>query len=227
MNVDVQLLGQYDFDNFTLLNALMSEEDRINTAIHEYTHFGLSNQSVYGTIQYCLKKLTISLTCNNDINKMKSAIDFFANHTIKVQEGLAVFIEATYFMLSDTSEYEKFINNLRSNNKLYYGYVKPLCFILEYMKDSDNNSKIAIAHAVFQLALKSMNSSIYDYDGKLFATSKSIKKLVSRQDFSKEYLPNKSFFAMIEECKKEETYEKFSQKLFSLAKSEEDDSVDF
>lgn len=32
---------------------------------------------------------------------------------------------------------------------------------------------------------------------------------------------------MIEECKKEETYEKFSQKLFSLAKSEEDDSVDF
>lgn len=227
MNVDVQLLGQYDFDNFTLLNALMSEEDRINTAIHEYTHFVLSNQSVYGTIQYCLKKLTISLTCNNDINKMKSAIDFFANHTIKVQEGLAVFIEATYFMLSDTLEYEKFINNLRSNNKLYYGYVKPLCFILEYMKDSDNNSKIAIAHAVFQLALKSMNSSIYDYDGKLFATSKSIKKLVSRQDFSKEYLPNKSFFAMIEECKKEETYEKFSQKLFSLAKSEEDDSVDF
>ena len=88
---------------------------------------------------------------------MKSAIDFFANHTIKVQEGLAVFIEATYFMLSDTSEYEKFINNLRSNNKLYYGYVKPLCFILEYMKDSDDNSKIAIAHAVFQLALKSMN----------------------------------------------------------------------
>ena len=227
MNVDVQLLGQYDFDNFTLLNALMSEEDRINTAIHEYTHFGLSNQSVYGTIQYCLKKLTISLTCNNDINKMKSAIDFFANHTIKVQEGLAVFIEATYFMLSDTSEYEKFINNLRSNNKLYYGYVKPLCFILEYMKDSDNNSKIAIAHAVFQLALKSMNSSIYDYDGKLFATSKSIKKLVSRQDFSKEYLPNKSFFAMIEECKKEETYEKFSQKLFSLAKSEENNSVNF
>ena len=146
--------------------------------------------------QYCLKKLTISLTCNNDINKMKSAIDFFANHTIKVQEGLAVFIEATYFMLSDTSEYEKFINNLRSNNKLYYGYVKPLCFILEYMKDSDNNSKIAIAHAVFQLALKSMNSSI-------------------------------SFFAMIEECKKEETYEKFSQKLFSLAKSEENNSVNF
>ena len=35
MNVDVQLLGQYDFDNFTLLNALMSEEDRINKAIYK------------------------------------------------------------------------------------------------------------------------------------------------------------------------------------------------
>ena len=26
INVDVQLLGQYDFDNFTLLNVLMSED---------------------------------------------------------------------------------------------------------------------------------------------------------------------------------------------------------
>ncbi len=43
--MDVQILGQYDFGNFTLLNALMGEEERINTAIHEYTHFGLSNQS--------------------------------------------------------------------------------------------------------------------------------------------------------------------------------------
>lgn len=63
MNVDVQLLGQYDFDIFTLLNALMSEEDRINTAIHEYTHFGLSNQSVYGTIQYCTHNTHMQDAC--------------------------------------------------------------------------------------------------------------------------------------------------------------------
>ena len=203
INVDVQLLGQYDFDNFTLLNVLMSEEERINTSVHEYTHFQLSNQSVYGTIQYCLKKLTISITCNNDANKLKSAMTFFAENSMKVQEGVAVFIEATYFMLSSVGDYEKFIENLKKNNECYYGYVKPLCFILEYMKDVDYNDKLTIAHAVFQIALKSMNSCIYNYDGNNFAKSKSIKKLVSNRDFSKEYLPNKLFFSMIEECNKQ------------------------
>lgn len=227
INVDVQLLGQYDFDNFTLLNALMSEEERINTAVHEYTHFQLSNQSVYGTIQYCLKKLTISITCNNDANKLKSAMTFFAKNSMKVQEGLAVFIEATYFMLRSVDDYEKFIENLKENNERYYGYVKPLCFILEYMKDVDNNDKLTIAHAVFQIALKSMNSCIYNYDGNNFAKSKSINKLVSNRDFSKEYLPNKLFFSMIEECNKQETFEKFYQKLFALAQDDIDDSVEF
>lgn len=47
MNVDVQLLGQYDFDNFTLLNALMSEENRINTVIHEYTLWIIESKCVW------------------------------------------------------------------------------------------------------------------------------------------------------------------------------------
>lgn len=57
--MDSRLLGLYDFDNFMLLNALMSEEECITTSVHEYTHFQLSNQSTYGIIQYCLKKLKI------------------------------------------------------------------------------------------------------------------------------------------------------------------------
>lgn len=222
INVDVQLLGQYDFENFTLLNALMSEEERVNTAIHEYTHFGLSNQSVYGTILYCLNKLVIPPNCNSDINKKKAAMEFFLNNTLKVQEGLAVFIEATYFMLNDNSEYELFINELRNENKQYYGYVKPLCFILEYMKEEEYDSKLTVAHAVFQVALKAMNASIYEFEGKLFATNKSIKKMVSRQDFAKEYLPNKKFQTMIESCKNENNYEGICQALFSHTKVEED-----
>lgn len=227
INVDVQLLGQYDFDNFTLLNALMSEEERINTSVHEYTHFQLSNQSVYGTIQYCLKKLEVSITCINDANKLKSAMTFFAENSMKVQEGLAVFIEATYFILGSIEDYEKFIENLKENNERYYEFVKPLCFILEYMKGVDYNDKLTIAHAVFQIALKSMNPCIYNYDGNSFAKSKSIKKLVSNRDFSKEYLPNKVFFSMIEECNKQETFEKFKHKLFALAHDNIDGNVEF
>lgn len=227
INVDVQLLGQYDFDNFTLLNALMSEEEQINTVVHEYTHFQLSNQSVYGIIQYCLKKLMTPIICSNDANKLKSAMTFFAENSIKVQEGIAVFIEATYFMLSSVENYEKFIENLKENNECYYEYVKPLCFILEYMKHVNHNNKLAIAHAVFQIALKSMNSCIYNYDGNDFSKSKFIKKLVSNRDFSKEYLPNKLFFSMIEECKQQETFEKFYQKLLALAQDDIDGNVEF
>lgn len=227
INVDVNLLGQYDFDNFTLLNALMSKEERINTSVHEYTHFQLSNQSVYGTIQYCLKKLKISITCNNDANKLKSAITFFAENSIKVQEGLAVFIEAMYFMLGSFEDYEEFIENLKENNECYYEYIKPLCFILEYIKDVDYNDKLTIAHAVFQIALKSMNSCIYNYNGNNFAKRKTIKRLVSNQDFSKEYLPNKLFFSMVEECNQQETFEKFKKKLFALAQDNIDGNVEF
>lgn len=227
INVDAQLLGQYDFDNFTLLNALMSNEERISTSVHEYSHFQLSNQSVYGTIQYCLKKLTICVTCNNDANKLKSAMTFFSDNSTKVQEGLAVFIEATYFMLSSIGDYEKFIKNLKENNKRYYEYVKPLCFILEYMKDVGYNDKLTITHAVFQIALKSMNSCIYNYAGNNFAKGKTIKKLVSKRDFSKKYLPNNLFFSMIEECNQQETYEKFYQKLLALAQDDIDGNVEF
>lgn len=75
--MNVEILGQYDFDNFTLLNALMSESECINTAIHEYTHFVLSNQSVYGTILYCLKKLSIPYDCKIDRDKQEAAMNFF------------------------------------------------------------------------------------------------------------------------------------------------------
>lgn len=225
MNVNVQILGQYDFENFTLLNALMGKEERINTAIHEYTHFVLANQSVYGTIQYCLNKIIIPPDCNADIIKRKAAMNFFMDSTLKVQEGLAVFIEATYFMLRSNTEYENFIGVLRNGNKLYYGYVKPLVYILEYMKEVEYESKLTIAHAVFQIALKSMNSNIYDFEGKQFATNKSIKKMISGQDFSKNYLPNKRFQTMIESCKKETSYDDFCKKLLDCAKMEDEHSV--
>lgn len=225
--MNVQILGEYGFENFTLLNALMNKEERINTAIHEYTHFILSNQSVFGSILYCLNKLIIPPKYIDDINKRKAAMDFFAKNSIKVQEGVAVFIEATYFMLINNDDYESFIDKLQTSNKQYYDYVKPLCFILEYMKNENYNNKLTVAHAVFQVALKSMNASIYDFDGKLFSTNKSIKKMISRKDFSKEYLPNKKFQTMIKSCKNTESYVELCNRLYLLAKVDQDTSVEF
>lgn len=78
--MDMKILGEYDFDNYTLLNALMSESDQINTAIHEYTHLGLSNQSVYETNLYCLNKLSISYDSQKDFNKKSTAEKFFQQY---------------------------------------------------------------------------------------------------------------------------------------------------
>lgn len=213
--MNVEILGQHNFDNFTLLNALMSESEQINTAIHEYTHFGLSNQSVFGTISYCLNKLIIPQDCKMDSDKKDVAMKFFLSNVLKVQEGMAVFIESIYFLLRDKEEYESFINDLYLNNRPYYEYVKPLCFILNIIKEQKRETILAVAHAVFQVALESMNASIFELDGKSFATNKLIKKMVSKQDFSKEYLPNKRFLAMIDDCKKATSCEELIEMLWN------------
>lgn len=199
--MNVKLLGEYDFDNFTLLNALMNENEWVNTVIHEYTHFVLSNQSVYGTISYCLHKLIIPHDCKMDIDKKDATMKFFSKNVLKVQEGMAVFIESIYFLLRDKAEYESFINELYLNNRQYYDYVKPLCFILNMAKGKDRKTILSVAHAVFQVALESMNASIFDLDGKKFSTNRLIKKMTSKQDFSKEYIPNKRFLLMLNDCK--------------------------
>ncbi|MCM1237538.1 MAG: hypothetical protein NC489_46320 [Ruminococcus flavefaciens] len=214
----MNILGQYDFENFTLLSALMDEKEIINTAIHEYTHFGLSNQSTYGIVLYCLNRLIIPYDCKSDINKQQAAIKFFMDHTIKVQEGMAVFIECIYFMLRDKKEYIQFIEDLRQNNSTYYEYVKPLRYILNILeKDGEYEDILIVANAVFQVAIMSMNAPIYKLEGANFATNKFIKKMLSRQDFSKNYIPNKRFFAAIDSCKEATSCVELSEQLLKCA----------
>ena len=98
------------------------------------------------------------------------------DNTLKVQEGMAVFIEGIYFLLRDVEEYENFIENLMRNNLKYYSYVKPLRFILELLKDAERENVLTVAHAVFQIALTAMNANIYTVGGSAFGTKKLIQK---------------------------------------------------
>lgn len=82
---------------------------------------------------------------------------------------MAVFVEAIYFLLRDKAEYGSFIDELRKNNPLYYGYVKLLCFILEMIRNEERETILFVTHAVFQVALYSMNAEIYVFDGNLFS----------------------------------------------------------
>ncbi|WP_026659973.1 hypothetical protein [Butyrivibrio sp. AC2005] len=215
----IQIYGQYDFENFTMLNALMDEKDVMSTAIHEYTHFVLSNQSTYGLILYCLNKIIIPIGDYEDNNRKKASKDFFFINTIKVQEGLAVFIEAIFYMLKSENEYACFIETLRNNNVQYYNFLKPFLHILSYLKNENNENRLTIAHKVFQLALYSMNTKIYEFDGELFGKKKTIQKLVSSPDFSKKYLPNKIFLSMITSCESATTFDDILDKLSEPAET--------
>lgn len=212
----MDILGQYGFDNFTLLSALMDEKEIINTSVHEYAHFGLSNQSTYGMALYCLNKLIIPFDAKEDINKKKAANKFFMDCTLKVQEGVAVFIESIYFMLRDKVEYKQFIEELQRTNSTYYGYIRPLLFMLNLLeKEGDRNDMLCVTNAVFQVALMSMNAEIYKLDGIKFSTNKLIKKMISQKFFSKEYMPNKRFFNSIEACKNSKTCDELCEQLLA------------
>lgn len=216
----MDILGQYDFDDYTLLSALMGEKEIINTAVHEYTHYELSNQSVYGMVLYCLNKLIIPYDCRDDINKQKAVSRFFMEHTIKVQEGTAVFVECVYFMLRAKNEYVQFMEELRRNNPTYYRYVKPFQYILCILeKEEDDNNIRKAAGAVFQVALMAMNAPVYKLGGVNFATNKSMKKMLSGQDFSKNYIPNKRFFAAIDSCKTAASCAELYEGLLECAKT--------
>lgn len=91
VNTDVNIFGQYDFKNLTYLNPLMDEKEQINTAFHEYTHFVLTNQNVYGMTQYILNKLFIPDDCMTDINKRKAIMNFLMNGTLKSSRRFSCF----------------------------------------------------------------------------------------------------------------------------------------
>lgn len=218
----INTLGQYNFNNYTLLNPLMSENEEINTAIHEYTHFILSTQSTYGIILYCLERIITQPQDKNDSDKKDIVKKFFFDNTQKVQECIAVFMECVYYMQKDLNEYKDFIDNIKNNNREYYKYIMPLCFILDQIKSEKSCDRLKIARAVYQIALKSMNAKIYEkYKGNQFGSKAEIRKLVSNQEFSKEFLPNKTFFKMIKSCKKAESFCVLYEKLIELIDSDD------
>lgn len=139
---------------------------------------------------------------------------------------MAVFIECVYFMLRDKKEYIQFIGDLHQNNSTYYGYVKPLQFILDILeKEGEYDDILIVANAVFQVAIMSMNAQIYNLAGVNFATSRGIKKMLSTKDFSKNYIPNKRFLSAIDSCKKATSCVELYEQLLKCAEITENVST--
>lgn len=197
--MNVNILGQYNFNNFTMLNPLMSEEEIVSTSIHEYTHFILSTRSIAGITEYCLQKIVIPPNARVDKIKKEVVSNFLMSHSKKVQEGVAVFIECIYKMLVDKHLYKEYILELKNCNKEYYKYVKPLINILNLLSNFGQKEDILkLASGVYNMALLAMDIEIYNLDASEFTTNAKIQRLISRKGFSEDYLPNKRFLKYIE-----------------------------
>ena len=195
--------GQYTYGNYTLLNPLISEEELMSTSFHEYTHYSLTVKSTIGLMLYCFETLFIPPDCRKDKTAYDAITGFLNKHTQKVQEGLAVFVECVIHLTSEGAEAcNAFINNLRVNNRVYYGYLEPLLFVINLMKkDADREEILETAHVVFLSAIEAMNAELYQVPANHFITNNQIKKVMSTADFSKNYLPDTRFKNMIKLCK--------------------------
>ena len=193
---EMDILGQYDYDNFTLTNPEIADLDTYNlTSLHEYTHMILSMQSNVGFLMYCLKRITPPTEKCDDYRIKKVLTDFLEKHYLKVQEGMAVCTECVAIILGvvdkDCSQY---IQELQYNNKKYYDYIRPLIQIVRLMQEeSDRNVVLETFMWIFQVALYAMNSEIHTIDAENFKNQRKLDKLCSTAGFSDLFLPNKRF----------------------------------
>lgn len=194
------IYGQYNFDNYTLINPYQSDEDIQSTTYHEFTHFMLSNRSTNGMLMYCFEKLVIPID-SEDYKSYESIKSFLIVHMKKVQEGIAVFIECVMKLRTDKEVYEDFICQLRKENKEYYNYVKPLLFVIEILKNTNDINKImCVANIVFSLAIESLNTEILEIDPNEFKNN--INKYINDSELSKKFLPNTRFKLFLKELKR-------------------------
>lgn len=195
--------GEYTYNNYTLLNPLIGREEFESTSFHEYTHMVLTGRSCIGMMLYCFEKIKIPYGCRQDELQYKTITEFLNRHTDKVQEGLAVFVQSVLKLTSEGIEAcDKFTKNLLFNNNTYYKYLEPLLFVIEVMKKETCREEILkTANIVFLFGIECMNGELYQEDPLNFTTGKAVQKMVSRQDFSKKYLPDNRFRKHLKYCR--------------------------
>ena len=189
-------LGEYPFENFTLINPLVTKEDSQLVALHEYMHYMLSIQSVVGEMLYCLKKISKLAAFNNrgDYEKDYRFYSELMKHSKKTQEGMAVLFECfAILQLEGLNGYKKYVETLKLDNKLYYDYFKPLKFLADIIaEEKDDEAKFLTVRYIFLLAVHALNAKIYETNPDIWLCKKSMKKFESKAVAS-EYLPDSRF----------------------------------
>lgn len=190
--INNNILGRYDFDNFTKISPFVNEKDILGTSIHEYIHMILSLQSNVGVTSYCLSKLNIQKENTSDFLKMKVLSDFLIDISKKVQEGIAMYFEAISWICESNDCYKKNVDELRLFNNEYYKYIKPLLPVL-YLLKNDKDKIRDVSLLVYKNGIAALDIEIFNIDTNVFNSANNIQKFKSNKDNSIKYNPNKKF----------------------------------
>lgn len=133
MNKNV--LGEYGFTNFYEINIDTPSHLSVQTTIHEAFHMIFALQSSYGIFMNMNRRLGVADGRFTYINKV------LAEHCRQVQEAASLFAEITY--LVNTHSYEtavQYIQRLRSENREYFNYLKPLQPFFDFLKENETST---------------------------------------------------------------------------------------
>lgn len=148
-------LGEYDNDNFALINILIKsdEETNIKTKLHESIHMLLSLQTRWGCFEYYLNHIARLIDYSYNY-----IFEFIHMHSLDVQESVAELWEKLYvYMHSDKKTFLSDIKRDKYKNPVIYSYLEKFLPILE------KNKKLKVeklAFLIYRTAIYSMNGNI-------------------------------------------------------------------
>ena len=195
--MDIYEFGEYSFENFTLINPLVVDDNTYLTPLHEHTHRVLSVQSIVGELLWSLRKMTKLAYINHekDYDIMNLMTKTLVKYSLKTQEGTAVFVECIIILeqkgINDCKEY---IENLRLFNRKYYNFFRPLKFIFDkVLKEKNSKLRLLTMRGMLVLAIDALNAEIYNTDIEVWREKKTLKKYFSYADNAKKFLPDTRF----------------------------------
>ena len=235
------IFGCYEFDAYRQINPLNIADDPIeeSTGIHEFMHFFISAESNYGMLLYSLGKIRRSNDCmffSNDTNeRYKSITSYLLKSCINVQESFAVFYQWIYLRLKyNVEEAEKFIDELKCNNKEYYEYIKRLLFLIEQLKSATDEEVARVGMAFLYLCIDCLNINIGELIDNNVRSAGQYNRLVSYNNNAEKLIPNVIFKKKLSDLKgRDLSSDKLADTIFSIVstttlnKSVDDAKKDF
>ena len=126
-------------------------------------------------------------------------MEYLSNISRKTHEGLAVFYEWSLHFSENNKNGDYFIEYQKQFNTEYYGYIKPMLFIIDVIKKEklSNDEIMSVFYLLFVIGVNCLSISVdIILDEKLISAGK-YKKYISRNVNNNKLLPDKKFYKLL------------------------------